>query len=87
MEKNYDIETDLITPHIKTRPYHPSEVVRIVNSKQFKLYIANGIYPIDIYTGVDRKTGSSILVMIFLKEETREAYDLWCRYELEEDTI
>jgi hypothetical protein len=78
---------DLITPNLHPRPYYPSEVVRIVNSKQFKLYIANGIYPIDIYTGMDRKTGKTILVMIFLKEETKEAYELWCKYELEEDTI
>jgi len=78
---------DLITPNLHPRPYYPSEVVRIVNSKQFKLYIANGIYPVDIYTSMDRKTGKTILVMIFLKEETKEAYELWCKYELEEDTI
>lgn len=78
---------DLITPNLHPRSYYSSEVVRIVNSKQFKLYIANGIYPIDIYTSLDRKTGKTILVMIFLKDETKEAYELWCRYELEEDTI
>ncbi len=81
------INHDLVNSHLHPRSYHPSEVVRIVNSKQFKLYISNGIYPIDIYTGLDRKTGKTILVMIFLKEETKEAYELWCRYELEEDTI
>ena len=81
------IGQDVIKSHLHPRSYYSGEVVRIVNSKQFKLYIANGIYPIDIYTSMDRKTGKSILVMIFLKEETKEAYDLWCRYELEEDTI
>lgn len=81
------INHDLVNSHLCPRSYYPEEVVRIVNSKQFKLYVANGIYPIDIYTSMDRKTGKSILVMIFLKEETKEAYDLWCRYELEEDTI
>ena len=81
------IEHDVINSNLHPRPYRPEEVVRIINSKQFKLYIANGIYPIVIYTGLDRKTGKTILVMIFLKDETKEAYNLWCRYELEEDTI
>ena len=75
------VNHDLVNSNLHPRPYRPEEVVRIVNSTQFKLYIANGIYRID------RKRGSTILGMVFLKEESKEAYELWCRYEVEEDTI
>ena len=51
-----------------------------------KLYISNKIYPIDIYTSIDKK-GESVLVMVFLKEETQEAYKLWLNYALEENTV
>ena len=54
--------------------------------KQAKLYISNKIYPIDIYTSIDKK-GDSVLVMVFLKEETQEAYKLWLNYALEENTV
>ncbi len=77
---------DLITPNITPRPYYANEVVRIINMKQAKAYINNGVYPIDLYTSRD-KTGKKILVMIFLREQTKEVYDLWCKYALEEDTI
>jgi len=76
-----------IKSNLSPRNYTEKEVCRIINPLQAKMYIKNKVYPIDIYTGMDRKTGKTILVMIFLKEETKEAYELWCRYELEEDTI
>lgn len=77
---------DLIEPNLIPRPYYANEVVRIINMKQAKAYINNGVYPIDLYTSRD-KTGKKILVMIFLREQTKEVYDLWCKYALEEDTL
>lgn len=44
------IETNLK----EARNYFPHEVVRIVNPKQQLLYIKNNVYPIDIYTSIDR---------------------------------
>jgi hypothetical protein len=38
--------------------------------------------PKDIYVSVDNKTDEKILVYIFLKEDTREAYSKWLNYEL-----
>lgn len=73
-------------PQLKPRPYKPDEVVRIINMKQAKLYICNNIYPIDLYSGLDRK-GNTILVMVFLKEETQGVYELWKKWMLEEDTL
>ena len=79
-------DIDYIQSNLKPRSYSPSEVVRLINMKQAKLYISNKIYPIDIYTSIDKK-GESVLVMVFLKEETQEAYKLWLNYALEENTV
>lgn len=62
--------------------YNNKDVVRIYNPKQRDLYLMNGIMPKDIYTSVDSGTDEKILVYIFLKEDTREAYNKWLNYEL-----
>ena len=62
--------------------YNNKDVVRIFNPKQRDLYLMNGIMPKDIYTSIDNKTDEKILVYIFLKEDTREAYKKWLSYEL-----
>ena len=64
------------------RNYSPHEVVKIVNPKQYLLYVKNEIYPIDIYTSIDKKTNNAILAMVFLKEDTLEVYKKWCNYDL-----
>lgn len=73
-----DIET-----HLKNaRDYSQSEVFRIINPKQARLYIKNRVYPIDIYTSLD-KTGADIIVYVFLQEETKDLYQAWLAHELE----
>lgn len=62
--------------------YDNKDVVRIFNPKQRDLYLMNGIMPKDIYTSIDNNTNERILVYIFLKEDTREAYSKWLNYEL-----
>ncbi len=71
-----------IETNLKQRNYTPKEVVRIVNPKQYLLYIKNNVYPIDMFTSVDDTTNNIILVMIFLKEDTAEVYKKWCNYDL-----
>lgn len=73
----------MVKTHLKSRDYLPSDVVRIVNQKQVLLYAKNNVYPIDMYTSIDEKTNNTILVMIYLKEDTSEVYKKWCNYELE----
>lgn len=68
--------------NLKPKSYLPSEVVRILNPKQQLLYVKNGLYPIDIYTSIDSKTGNDVLVMIFIRNETTDAYVKWCNHEL-----
>lgn len=62
--------------------YALNEVCRIINPKQQMLYIKNGLYPIDIYTSIDVKTGNDIVVMIFDRKESYPLYQKWCDHEL-----
>ncbi len=72
----------MIKTNLKPRDYLIHEVVRIVNPKQYLLYIKNDVYPIDMYTSIDEDTGNIILAVVFLKEETTDVYKKWCNHEL-----
>lgn len=71
----------MIETHLKPRNYRTSEVCRIINPKQCKFYIKKGLYPIDIYTSIDDKTGNDIIVMIFDRQESYPLYQKWCDHE------
>lgn len=73
---------DLVTSEVTGITYNPKDVVRILNMKQAAAFCAQGCKIIDVYPSVDYKTGSPLMVMLFMKEDTREAYDLWCNHEL-----
>lgn len=70
-----------IESNLKPRNYKDNEVYRIVNQLQAKMYIKNGVYPIDLYTSID-KNGNDIIVYIFLRDETQEVYKAWMAHEL-----
>nr|DAP64383.1 MAG TPA: hypothetical protein [Caudoviricetes sp.] len=72
----------MIKTNLKSRDYSIHEVVRIVNPKQYLLYIKNDVYPIDMYTSIDEDTNNIILAVVFLKEETTDVYKKWCNHEL-----
>ena len=73
----------LIKTNLEPRDYAPHEVVRIVNPKQYLLYIKNDVYPIDMSASLDDKSNNVILAMVFLKDDTTEVYKKWCNYELD----
>lgn len=58
------------------------DVVAIRDPKQQKLYIKNELYPIDMYTTIDKNTGEDKLVMLFPREESKPLYILWKNREL-----
>mgnify|MGYP004532292883 FL=1 len=72
----------MVKTNLKPRDYIPHEVIRIVNPKQYLLYIKNNVYPIDMCASIDENTNNIILAMIFLKSDTTEVYKKWCNYEL-----
>jgi len=71
-----------IKSNLHPRNYTEKEVCRIINPKQQKLYLKNGAFPIDLYPSID-KSGNDVIVYIFLRDETRELYNLWKNYKLD----
>ena len=67
--------------NLHPRPYYVNEVVRIVNPKQMRFYVSNGIYPIDMYVSED-DWDNQIVVYIFLREETQDLYQKWINHDL-----
>lgn len=68
--------------NISGKQYSLSDVVKIVDPKQQKLYIKHEVYPIDMYTTKDLYSDNQILIMLFNKEETKDLYIQWKNYEL-----
>lgn len=64
------------------KKYNVFDCVRIYNLGQSMAYMNNGVLPVDIKIGKDRDGEKSILVFYFIKEETKDVYDLWLRHEL-----
>ena len=73
----------LVCSNLSPITYRTNEVIRVVNDKQFKLYIKNGAYPVDIYASIDEKSGKDIVVYVFKRTDTVELYKQWLNYELE----
>ena len=76
------MKKDLIETNLYSRDYTEKEVYRIINPKQAKLYIKNRVFPIDMYASID-KNNNDVIVYVFLRDETKELYQLWQSYELE----
>lgn len=58
------------------REYEIEDTVRIVNTKQAGLYVKNGVLLVDLFWSKDT------LVFVFDREQSKKAYDLWCKHEL-----
>lgn len=68
---------ELAKPTFQTREYDPAKSVRIFDRYQQYLFIKHNAYPIDMYVSSDEN-----LVMVFDKDETKELYKKYRRYEL-----
>lgn len=73
---------DYIYSETTGRAYLSSDAVRIVNKDQAWAYMKYGVTLLDFYPSHDFETNKRIFVYIFNREETKPAYDLWCKYEL-----
>ena len=59
--------------------YNVFSTIKILNIYQAIFYMEQNIYPVDIKISEDRKLGRKCLVFYFIREETKEAFDIWCR--------
>lgn len=70
-----------IESNLKPRSYNEKEIIRIYNRDQQTFYIDSGIYTIDLYPSYSPKNDRKIIVMIFLRNDTKEVYMKWKNYE------
>lgn len=73
---------EMVLSNVTNKTYKPSKVVRILNIQQVIAYLNHGVELLDVYTSIDKKTDGKVLVFLFDRESSKEAYDLWCRREL-----
>lgn len=60
--------------------YDENDSIVILNIRQSAFYWRNkGIQPLAIYPSNDRKTGEPIIVFVFSKSKTQEAYQEWLK--------
>lgn len=67
------------TSEITGRKYDLFAVIRILNIKQVIHYLNKKVPLMDIEISEDRKTGAPVLVFLFNREDTRDAFDEWCK--------
>lgn len=61
------------------KEYDLWSVIRILNPRQAAFYVSRGLEIQDIEASTDRRTGEPVLVFYFIKEDTKELFDEWCR--------
>ena len=75
-------EEYLVKSTVTQREYNLFNAVKIVNIQQACAYIEHDVFPVDIKTSIDPKTGKRCVVFYFDKTESHDVYDRWCNYEL-----
>lgn len=64
---------------ITGREYDVFQSIRILNITQAIFYLENKIELQDLIISQDRKTNKSVLVFVFLRDDTKEIFDTWCK--------
>ena len=67
------------TSEVTGKTYDIFSIIRIVNPRQAAFYCSKGLEIQNIEVSEDRKTKEPILVFFFIKEETKEPFDEWCK--------
>lgn len=75
-------KNEFVVSEVTGKTYDTSKVVRILNVQQIIMYLKHGVELLDIYASEDFKTGKPVLVGLFDRAKSYEAYDLWCKHEL-----
>ena len=70
------------TSNLTGKTYNFFETVKIKNITQSAAYIDHGVFPVDIRVG-KTEDNKRILLFYFDREESKDVFDKWCRYELD----
>ena len=63
------------------KKYNVFDCIKIYNLEQAIAYMNNDVLPVDIKIGKS-KAEKPILVFYFIKDETKEVFDLWVNHDL-----
>lgn len=72
----------IVESKITGKKYDTRNVCRIVNMMQLASYLDYGVELLDLYPSRDIKTNKPVIVGIVDRTDSYEAYQLWCRHEL-----
>lgn len=72
----------MVKSNFTGKTYDPNKCVRLINMTQLAAYMEYGVELLDLYTSKDYNSNKPILVAIVDREASKEAYDLWCKHEL-----
>lgn len=73
------MDKDFKISKITQRKYNLFEQVRILNIQQVIFYLQNGVPLNDIEISESKKTDGLVLVFLFNKRDTFDAYNKWCK--------
>ena len=66
---------------LNNKEYDIKEIARVPDKMLQTLYIKAGLRPIDMFASVDNN-GKDIIIMLFLKEESKPYYEKWLNHTL-----
>ena len=72
---------EYVTSRVTGKTYALQDVVRILNTQQIIAYMKHGVEILDIYPSITFNN-TPILVYIVNRKDSKQAYDLWCKGEL-----
>lgn len=61
------------------KSYNIFSTIKILNPTQSAFYMYNNVFPVDIRISEDKKSNKKCLVFYFVRSETKEVYDQWCK--------
>lgn len=67
------------TSDVTGKTYNVFETIKILNPNQSAFYLSRHVPLQDLKVSTSKDTAKPVLVFYFLKEDTRSAYDEWCK--------
>lgn len=75
----------MVKSNFTGKSYDPNKCCRILNMMQLAAYMDYGVELLDLYVSKDYKTKKPILIGVVDRENSYDAYQLWCEHKLGDD--
>ena len=72
---------EIFKSSLNGQEYAMKDVARVPDKMLQTLYVKAGLRPVDMYSGID-DNGQDIIVMLFLKKESKPYYEKWLNHTL-----